>query len=197
MVVVDKLLCNFILNNIRLASNMIAAMNLVATLVGSIICSILLVGHAAALGALGQNAEELVQGATQGAAGAISTLDEAISSLNGERGTFNVEGNGELDGLSLIVTSILLGVCLGYIIVSIMLIVAVKKEKAGLLIPWMIFTVFAIFFFAGIGLVELILAKTLTNYFTGGCSLFCIPIALFQLMVVLALRKELTVLQMI
>ena len=39
-----------------------------------------------------------VQGATQGAAGAISSLDEAISSLNGERGTFNVEGNGELDG---------------------------------------------------------------------------------------------------
>ena len=36
--------------------------NQVATIVGSIICSILLVGHAAAQGVLGQSAENLVSG---------------------------------------------------------------------------------------------------------------------------------------
>ena len=104
MGLVDKLLCNIILNNLRLATNMIAVMNLVclilsssnmathtspmiiinlssfdlflcsltnaptndqndnqvASIVGLIICSVLLVGHVAALGHLGEDAEDLV-----------------------------------------------------------------------------------------------------------------------------------------
>merc|ERR1712037_478530 len=171
MGVVDKLLCNVILNNLRLATNMIAAMNLVASIVGLIICSTLLVGHTAALGLLGNEAESLVHEAV-----------ETVSSNN----------DGRLEELTLVVTSALLGVCVGYILVSILNFIAVQKEKAGLLIPWLIITVLAIVFFAGIGVAELVMGKTEAQYIFVSCSLLCIPIALFQLLVVLALRKELS-----
>merc|ERR1719397_57920 len=95
------------------------ANNQVASIVGLIICSLFLVWHASALGVLGKK------------------VDEAL---------YGMPVKGELDQLSLVVISILLGVCLGYIMISILLIIAVKKENAGLLFPWIIITVLAIIF---------------------------------------------------
>jgi len=51
-------------------------------------------------------------------------------------------------------------------------------------------TVIAIIFFAAFGVVEL--ALDMDNYLVGGCSFACVPIALFQLLVVHELRKELS-----
>merc|ERR1712110_454818 len=91
----DKLLCNVILFNLRMATNIIAAMNLVASTIGSIVSCSLLVWHAVSLGHLGEGAKETVQDATEKAAGSEQAF---------------------LSPLSVIVTSILLGVCVGYIV---------------------------------------------------------------------------------
>jgi len=178
----DKLLCEVIQFNLRAATIIIAAMNMVASIVALIVCSLLLFWHAGASGTFGQSIQDtVVQGANE--------IVE-VQGNNTDLVQTNGKTNARLEPATLYTTYTLLVVCIVYIFASTLLIIATKKEKPGFLFLWIILTVIAIIFFAAFGVVEL--ALDVDNYLVGGCSFACVPIALFQLLVVHELRKELS-----
>jgi len=184
--IVDKFLCCCELQTGVLLVGVLSLLGALCGCLGaSIALSLSALGTAAAGGAFGQF------NFTRQDASLSQEQKEAISNLG-----LGLTGNAQQDTTTVLawttaMMAILLIICIGYVVVASMLIHGARKEKPGLLMPWIVLTIISLI----LNLVQLI-GNLIQGYFGAvGSGLVGFVVAFYIFIVVWSYRKQLQGLQ--